>query len=238
MDSRKRLLLRQRINYLLHGNFHGVSANWLGKQTGGLFAGASELASSPKCPVNISLQDIAVGERLFSEIIAEKSGSNFGKNFDCAAGLASFLYAYIVSSKPKVIVETGVANGITTNIIMCALEKTVGTLHSFDVDPRTENVYIGNGSWAFHLLGGNLGRDLEAQVSRIGKVDLWIHDSNHGYQWQAFEYSLAITSLSPTGLIVSDDIDSSTAWGFASKSIFKKSFGVFDARKFFGVATI
>jgi len=238
MDSRKRLLLGQRLNYLLHGNFHGVSANWLGKQTDALFFGVPELASSPQCPVNISLQDIAVGEKLFSEIIAEKSGSNFGKNFDCEAGLASFLYAFILSSKPEVIVETGVANGITTNIIMRALEKTGGALHSFDVDPRTENVYTGNGSWTFHLLEGNFERDLEGKVSRIGKVDLWIHDSNHGYQWQAFEYSLAITSLHPTGLIVSDDIDSSTAWGFASKSIFKKSFGVFDSRKFFGVATI
>ena len=79
MDSRKRLLLGQRLKYLFHGNFHGVSANWLAKQTDGLFSGISELVTSPQCPVNISLQDIAVGEKLFSEIIAEKSGSNFGK---------------------------------------------------------------------------------------------------------------------------------------------------------------
>ena len=238
MNSLKRLLLEQRFNYLLHGNFHGVSANWLAKQTHGLFSGVEGLTSSKNLSLGISQQDIEIGKKLFNHIVSEKSGLNFGQNFDCGAGLASFLYAFVISSKPKVIVETGVANGITTNIILKALEETGGALHSFDVDPRTKNVYHGDGNWQFHLLQGDFEKDLAGQVSRIGKVDLWIHDSNHGYQWQAFEYNLAINSLNPKGLIVSDDIDSSTAWGLASRKQFKKSFGVFDARKFFGVATI
>ncbi len=238
MDSRKRLLLGQRLNYLRHGNFHGVSANWLAKQTDGLFSGVKELVASSDIPLAISQQDIAAGEKLFKQIVEDRSGSNFGKDFDCEVGLASFLYAFILSSKPKIIIETGVANGITTNIILRALEETGGTLHSFDVDPRTQNVYKGTGNWNFHLLEGNFERDLEDQVTQVGKVDLWIHDSNHGYQWQAFEYNLAIAALNPDGLIVSDDIDSSTAWGLASQKSFKKSFGVFDQRKFFGVATI
>jgi len=238
MGSRKRQLLGQRLNYLRHGNFHGVSANWLAKQTDGLFSGVKELAASPNIKLGIAQHDIAAGEKLFKQIVLEKSGSNFSKNFDCEVGLASFLYALILGSKPKIIIETGVANGITTNIILRALEETGGTLHSFDVDPRTKNVYQGKGNWNFHLLEGDFEKDLEDQVSRVGKVDLWIHDSNHGYQWQAFEYNLGIAALNPNGLIVSDDIDSSTAWGLASQKSFKKSFGVFDQRKFFGIATI
>jgi hypothetical protein len=238
MNLRRLNLLAQRIRYLANGNFHGVSANWLAKQTGGLFSGAQDFASRADIALEISPEKIAIGEKVFNQVISEKSGSNFGQNFDCEVGLASFLYAFVISAKPEVIVETGVANGITTNIILKALEETGGTLHSFDVDPRTKNVYQGKGNWNFHLLEGDFERDLEDQVSRIGKVDLWIHDSNHGYQWQAFEYNLAIAVLNPDGLIVSDDIDSSTAWGLASQKSFKKSFGVFDQRKFFGVATI
>ena len=238
MDERKKSLIRQRLAYLIKGNIHGVSANWLAKKTNGLFSGVMEFASSSACPVTILETDIVAGEELFTSIVLEKSEANFSKNYDCEKGLASFLYAYILYSKPSVVIETGVANGITTNVIMRALEVTGGSLHSFDVDPRTENVYQGKGSWSFHLLKGNFEQDLVNQVAMIGEVDLWIHDSNHGYQWQAFEYNLAISKLHSGGLLVSDDIDASTAWGMASKSNFKKSFAIFDIRKFFGVASI
>ena len=75
-------------------------------------------------------------------------------------------------------------------------------------------------------------------MSKIEKVNLWIHDSNHGYQWQPFEYELAAYHLDSDGILVSDDIDASTAWGVAANSDFNKSFGIFDIRKFFGVAKI
>ncbi len=238
MDARKRILLRQRLQYLLYGNYHGVSANWLTKQMDSVFSNVKEFSLHQKCPVILDSLDIDLGEQLFNEIIYQQSGTNFGKNFDCESGLATFLYAYVVKVKPSVVVETGVANGITTNVLMRALEKTGGVLHSFDVDARTKNVYSGSGQWEFHLLKNNLERDLQHQVSKIGKVDLWIHDSNHGYKWQAFEYELARESLNSDGLVVSDDVDASTAWGLASKSFFRNSFGVFDKRKFFGVATI
>ncbi|NCV77218.1 MAG: hypothetical protein EBW21_06050, partial [Actinobacteria bacterium] len=53
--------------------------------------------------------------------------------------------------------------------------KTGGVLHSFDVDARTKNVYSGSGQWEFHLLKNNLERDLQHQVSKIGKVYRWMH---------------------------------------------------------------
>ena len=89
--------------------------------------------------------------------------------------------------KPHVVVETGVANGITTNAIMRALEgnNASGTLHSFDVLPETKNAYIGNGSWNFHLINSKVAhKQIVNVVSGLSKVDLWVHDSNHGYRWQ------------------------------------------------------
>jgi len=238
VDFRKKNLLAQRFKYLTRGNFHGVSANWLAKQCDALFPRVEDFVSDISCPVKIQSEDVSVGKKLFASVIAEKSGANFGRNFDCEEGLASFLYAYIVNAKPSVIIETGVANGITTNVIMRALEQTGGVLHSFDVDPKTINAYVGTGNWNFHLLKGNFENELRSAASKIGSVDLWIHDSNHGYQWQSLEYDLAAESLKQKGIIISDDIDASTAWGLASNSRFAKSFGIFDNRKFFGVATI
>jgi len=237
MIERKKNLFRQRIQYLRRGNFHGVSANWLAKHSDQLFSSVMDMALYKNLPIAIDSKLLSQGELVFEKILAEKSGTNYAKNFDCEIGLASFLHAYIVQFQPKVIVETGVANGITTNVIMHALAQVGGSLHSFDVDPKTENVYHGSGGWKFHLLTGELEKDLKRQVSEIGAVNLWIHDSNHGYQWQSFEYELAKKSLCRGGILVSDDIDSSTAWGLASKDSFDRSFGIFDNRKFFGVAT-
>jgi len=236
MNLRKKNLLCQRIDYLRHGNFHGVSANWLAKQLDYLYSDVREFASSEKSSIKLSRESIEKGESFFRIVLKEKSEKNFTRNFDCEIGLASFLYAYIITYRPKVIVETGVANGITTNVILKAIEQVGGTLHSIDVDPRTENVYQGSGDWRFHLLEGDLEKDLLTKSSTIGVVDLWIHDSDHGFLWQSFEYELAKKFLADEGVLVSDDIDSSTAWGLASKNLFTKSLGIFDNRKFFGVA--
>ncbi len=238
MDSRRVSLFGQRWRYFSQGNIHGVSANWLRKQCTGIYSTVGEFLQSEHSPAQISTQSLLEGEQVFRSILEKKSGANYEKNFDCEVGLASFLYAYILTSKPLTVIETGVANGITTNTMMKALEQTGGALHSFDIDARTQNVYTGTGNWSFYHLNGNLEKSLEAHVTEIGDVDLWIHDSNHGYLWQAYEYQLASRVLTTDGVLVSDDIDSSTAWGLASKDFLEPSSAIFDSRKFIGVAKI
>ncbi len=215
-----------------------MSANWLRKQCAGIYSTVGEFLQSERSPVQVSTQSLLEGEQVFRSILQKKSGANYEKNFDCEVGLASFLYAYILTSKPLTVIETGVANGITTNTMMKALEQTGGSLHSFDIDARTNNVYTGTGNWSFYHLNGNLEKSLEAHVTEIGDVDLWIHDSNHGYLWQAYEYQLASRVLTTDGVLMSDEIDSSTAWGLASKEFPEPSSAIFDNRKFIGVAKI
>lgn len=238
MDLRRFDIFGQRWRYFSQGNFHGVSANWLRKQCEGIYSTVREFLLSEHLPAPISEETLIEGEQIFREVLQEKSGNNYEKNFDCEIGLASFLYAYILTNKPLTVVETGVANGITTNVIMKALEVTGGVLHSFDIDDRTQNVYTGSGNWHFHLLSGNLEESLEAQILKIKDIELWIHDSNHGYLWQTYEYRLARRVLSPHGVLVSDDIDSSTAWGHASRQFLENPTAIFDNRKFIGVARV
>jgi len=230
-------ILWQRIKYLASGNFHGVSGNWLSKNSTGIYSSIDIFVDFDPANFDLDSKDLVRGKEVFKKVSKLKSGLNFGSNFDCEEGLACFLYAYILKSRPLIVIETGVANGITTNVIMKALENTGGSLHSFDVESKSHNVYQGLGSWTFHLLSGNLRGEFRKAVAQIGRVDLWIHDSNHGYSWQSYEYGLAQESLSTTGLLVSDDIDASTAWGL-SKELFAESYAIFDKRKFFGVAKL
>lgn len=230
-------IMSQRLNYLINGNWHGVGSNWLSKNLDSISDSIFNHVVQNENLSQISSQLLLEGEMQFSIAIKEKTGVNYSSNFDCEKGLASFLYAFILTYRPSLVVETGVANGITTNVMMKALEITGGSLHSYDVDLRTKNVYSGNGLWYHHHLGGNLKKSLINEISKLPKIDLWVHDSNHGYSWQSFEFNLASKNLSSNGTLCADDIDSSTAWGLITPRNFQESAGVFDHRKMFGIAT-
>lgn len=229
-------LLRQRLSYLRHGNRHGVSPNWISNNVDSSFSDVYGLCRSVKARTMIDETLLKEGEEVFMKILDRRSGVTYSPNFDCEIGMAAFLYASIMTIRPNLVVETGVASGISTNVIMHALEKTGGKLHSFDVDQRCSDIYDGSGDWNFHLLKGSLKRSLKSKIKKIGLIDYWIHDSNHGYSWQSFEYQLALEVLAPKGMLISDDIDASTAWGLLDKSPFIFVGAVFDSRKMFGVA--
>lgn len=223
-----------RLNLLLHGNFHGVSCNWLSKKLDYIYESPKQFADHNPNNWGIMAEDIHKGKQLYEGVVKNLSKKIYGESYDCESGLASFLYAYILRVKPRVIIETGVANGITTNIIMQALEKTGGELHSFDIDQRCKNVYSGHGNWHFHQLVKPYSRNLIQLSAKISNVGIWLHDSNHGYLWQNFEYKLAYQKLSKDGILVTDDIDSSPAFGEFAKLKSNASVGIFDNRKFFG----
>lgn len=177
---------------------------------------------------------IPQARELYARYSRALSGQVAPAKFDSAEELAVFLYAYVIAFKPRIIIETGVANGISTNMIMSALEQYQGVLHSFDINPKCAFVYSGSGNWNFHLLKKNYAKQLKSKTQNLKNVDLWIHDSDHSYSWQKFEYSIASQLLTPnSGMLVSDDVDTTSAFGKFSKKNGKKSWAIFDTRKFF-----
>ena len=227
--------ISMRMSLLVHGNSHGVSSNWLSNKISFIYGNTDLLVQSGSNNWSLTVQDIREGESKYNEMVNLFSNKIYGSSYDCESGLASFLYAYILKVKPKVIVETGVANGITTNVIMSALEKTGGKLHSFDIDKKCSNAYSGHGKWIFHHLVKPFSSTFRKEVGEIENIELWIHDSNHGYSWQRFEYDLAFEKLGKGGMLVSDDIDASPAFGIHAGRNWAKSAGIFDNRKFFGI---
>lgn len=184
-------------------------------------------------------QHVEEGRQLYRTMSLKLSGKVSPVKFDSGEELGCFLYAFILEVKPKCVVETGVANGLTTNLMMAALETYGGELHSFDVNPECQSVYKGGGKWNFHLLSRNYKKQVREVVNSINKVDLWIHDSDHSHSWQSFEYALAINRLKGSkGFLVSDDIDCTTAFGKSLKRLNLPGWAVFDTRKFFGIVQI
>lgn len=170
-------IIRQRFLYLLRGNAQGVSMGYLNKSGSVILPAFEDLAL--RFPL-VTQKDFEEGLRLYKTIVELQSGSIYPKNYDSGSKLNAFLYSYIKAYSPQVVVETGVANGITTNIITEALDNEQSVLHSFDVDVRTNTSYTGHKRWLFHLLKPPFHKNLKYLVDDLGPVDLWLHDSNHG----------------------------------------------------------
>jgi predicted O-methyltransferase YrrM len=228
----------KRAGIFLHGNRYGVSLNFLQKNTNGIFLGTEDFMINSKLNYSDLFKDLSTAKILYKKVLEEHrliTSERWNAEFE----LFSLLYVLVKSKKPQLLVETGVANGVSTSAIMSALDEdnSSGSLNSFDVLPETKEAYLGKGKWNFHLLDKKrTHKQLSAAVRNSPLVDIWLHDSNHGYRWQKFEYLLALSRLKEGGILISDDIDASPAWGELAKSHFKESYIIFDSRKFVGIA--
>jgi predicted O-methyltransferase YrrM len=157
---------------------------------------------------------------------------------------ALFLYWVVRQLKPKVIVQTGVCNGLSSAFMMLALAKNgpEGTLHVVDMPPvfdskddnwkirdKVYGVVIPEGKtsgWIvpdayrdrFEVLNGDAKLLLPGLLKKVGKVDMFYHDSDHTYNHMMFEFQEAKKYLTKEGVIVSDDISwNASLWDFADE---------------------
>ncbi len=149
----------------------------------------------------------------------------------------TYLYALLRSVRPKVVVETGVANGFSTAFSLLALQSNgTGHLHSIDL-PRevgreydSGTFYEGEGragippgsepGWLipqalkerWTLILGRSQDELPPLLERLGAVDIFMHDSEHSFDCMWFEFNAAWPALRPGGLLLSDDVNSTEAF--------------------------
>ena len=122
-------------------------------------------------------------------------------------------YAFVRALRPNVIVETGVHDGLSSSVLLYALNRNdSGQLISIDL-PSTDLPGAASGpgwlvpdrfkeSWT--LLLGDAKRLLPDTVKRTSSIDLFIHDSDHSEEHRKFEFSTVWPSLSPGALVLSD----------------------------------
>lgn len=123
-------------------------------------------------------------------------------------------YAVVRAFRPEIVVETGVANGVSSSYILLALEKNKrGTLHSIDIGVDR---YLPPGkTWGWvvpqflrHRWDLRLG---DAQIllpellASLRRTDIFIHDSLHTYEHMLWEFREAYPFLPDGGLLFADD---------------------------------
>lgn len=123
-------------------------------------------------------------------------------------------YSAVRAFRPKVVVETGVANGVSSAYLLLALEKNgSGTLYSIEVGDRSylppgrENGWIVpeflRSKWVLRL--GDSKDLLPKVLAETQPVDVFIHDSLHTYEHMRWEFRTAYPFLRSGGVLISDD---------------------------------
>ena len=141
---------------------------------------------------------------------------------DGDAGLVRALWCLISHLRLKRIVETGVAHGVTSRVMLEALQRN-GDGHLWSIDlPPIERVWreqvgiaVGDGHadrWSY--IAGSSRRRLPKLLSELGQIDLFVHDSIHSERNVRFELDHAWPALRPGGAVVVDDVDANR--GFRS----------------------
>lgn len=122
-------------------------------------------------------------------------------------------YAIVRLSKPNVVLETGVHDGLSSTLILRALSRNdQGCLVSIDLPSVDLPVSEGPGwlipdelksRWRLNI--GDARRLLPVLARRYTPIDIFIHDSDHIPEFQMFEYQTVRPFLSDTGLLLTDD---------------------------------
>ncbi len=166
-------------------------------------------------------------EAVWSEVTRslEQKGLPMGRGTyggwdDGDQGLARVVWCLTRHLHAATVVETGVARGITSRVILEALERNGdGRLCSIDL-PALDTAYHSEiaaavpgdlrARWTY--LNGTSRRRLPPLLAELGEIDLFVHDSSHTTRNLRFELEHAWSALRK-GAIVADDIERNDAFG-------------------------
>ena len=188
----------------------------------------------------------AQAEHFWSTVHGETRGHRY--NTGRATGRDGYgeglrLYAVLRRLRPRVAVETGVCNGVSTAFLLLALDANdAGELHSLDLpeiageDYEPGTFWDGKGGavvpsgkepgWMvperlrgrWHLTLGRSQDELPGLVERLGTIDFFMHDSEHSEACMRFEFETAWAALREGGVLAADDVSANTAFAdFAAR---------------------
>jgi hypothetical protein len=139
---------------------------------------------------------------------------------DGGEAFTSAAYCLTVHLRPEIVVETGIARGVTSRLILEALARSgSGRLYSVDL-PALNSSYHPQiaiavpesmrAGWTIRL--GTSRRELPPLLRALDGVDLFVHDSLHTGRNTTFELEQAATALRPGGAVLVDDVYQSLAF--------------------------
>jgi Methyltransferase domain len=139
----------------------------------------------------------------------------YGWYSDADIELCSAIWCTALHARPDVVIETGVAHGISSRVVLEALSRNDrGHLWSIDLPHPLDHRLHGQTGVAvtdavrprWTYLEGESRKMLPPLVVEVGKAELFIHDSLHTATNTLFEMEQAASIMSPGGVMLIDDI--------------------------------
>jgi len=213
MDRRrdKRQLAELRIPA---GDLYGAVTDWAARLH-------AALGLPWPCPARASF------DRVWDGVVADLTGAgvrvgmfSYGGWNDSDRAFAEAIWCLVAHVRPVKVVETGVAHGLTSRVILEGLARnSSGHLWSIDLPAVDSALHpeIGiaipaelRSRWTY--VPGTSRERLPHLLAELGNIDVFIHDSLHTGRNQLFELRSAWAALRPGGVAVVDDIDHSLAF--------------------------
>jgi Methyltransferase domain len=138
------------------------------------------------------------------------AGWNDGDKAECQA-----IWCVIAHTRPTTVVETGVAHGFTTGLILKGLEL-IGHGHLWSIDLPADDPALhseigiavpkeSRSRWTY--LEGTSRDRLPPLVRSLGGIDLFVHDSLHTGRNVCFELDTVWPALRPGAVAIVDDVE-------------------------------
>ncbi len=119
------------------------------------------------------------------------------------------IYVVPRAAAPEVVVETGVAHGISSTFILAAMEAgRSGRLISVELsrDPRVGQMVPQELRPRWTLRLGDSLRMLPGILADHPSIDMFVHDSRHSYRHMWREFTLIWPHMAPGGILCAHDI--------------------------------
>jgi predicted O-methyltransferase YrrM len=161
-----------------------------------------------------------IGGLLASNGLGSGRGT-YGWYSDAEMFLCRAIWCAAVHAQPRVVVETGVGHGVSSRVVLEALQRNGhGHLWSNDLphpldarhDAHTAVAVTDDCRDRWSFLVGSSRQRLPGLVADVGQIDLFIHDSLHTARNTLFELDQVAPVLSPGGVILADDVNLHTGF--------------------------
>ena len=168
------------------------------------------------CPERLLLDELVAD--IAASLIARGLGygrGTYGPFSDADASLCRAVWCTVLHTQPEVVIETGVARGVTSRIVLEALGRSGrGHLWSIDLPYALDHrLQAQTGAavpdacrarWSY--LEGSSRQRLPPLVKEVGHVETFIHDSLHTARNTVFELDQVASVMSQGGVMIVDDI--------------------------------
>lgn len=148
--------------------------------------------------------------------ITRRLRSHGDRNRTAGYGRRLGWYAVARLTRPKLIVETGIHDGLGSAVLLRALQRNAadghdGRLLAFDIRPDIGWLIEDGLRDRYEVCIGDTERSLPQQLA-ARSVDMFVHDSDHSYYHETFEFETVLSRATVGAALISDNPHGTTAF--------------------------